>query len=100
MNKKMIFAAIAAIATMSGIVGFNLQKQESSINALTLANIEALSEDESEDGWTEIHESWSEDRNYADYTRHFTYHRIICIAGGPVKDCIENEWTTFYDTKS
>ena len=96
----MIFAVIAAVATVSGIAGFNLQKQESSLNALTLANIEALSKDEAEDGWTEIHESWSEDRHYANYTRHFTYHRINCIEGGPLKDCKEDEWTTFYDTKN
>ena len=100
MNKKMIFAAIVAVATVSGIVGFNLQKQASTLNALALANIEALSKDESEEGWTEIHDSWSEDRHYANIIRHFTYHKIICIAGGPVKDCIENEWITFYDTKN
>ena len=49
MKRKMIFAAIAAIATVSGIAGFNIQNQESKLNALTLANVEALSNDESGD---------------------------------------------------
>ena len=38
MKRKMIFAAIAAIATVSGIAGFNIQNQESKLNDLTLAN--------------------------------------------------------------
>ena len=100
MKRKMIFAAIAVIATVSGIAGFNIHNQESKLNALTLANVEALSNDESGEGWTETHESWSDDRHYADYTRHFTYHKINCTTGGPLKDCKEDEWTTFYDTKS
>lgn len=46
MNKKMIFAAIAAIAVSSGIAYIYTQKQESNLNALTLANVEALSSGE------------------------------------------------------
>lgn len=51
MKRKMIFAAIAAVATVSGIAGFNLQKQESKLNALTLANVEALSRWEFPSTW-------------------------------------------------
>ena len=47
----MIFAAIATIATVSGIAGFNTQNQESKLNALTLANVEALSNDENSSNW-------------------------------------------------
>lgn len=39
----MIFAAIAAVAALSGIAGFNATRNESNISALGLANIEALS---------------------------------------------------------
>lgn len=47
MNKKMFFAAIVAIAVSSGIAGICIQKQESNLSALTLANVEALSNGES-----------------------------------------------------
>lgn len=51
MKRKMIFAAIATIATVSGIAGFNIQNQESKLNALTLANVEALSRWEFPSSW-------------------------------------------------
>ncbi|WP_289299897.1 NVEALA domain-containing protein [Duncaniella muris] len=51
MKRKMIFAAIAVIATVSGIAGFNIHNQESKLNALTLANVEALSNDENSSNW-------------------------------------------------
>lgn len=42
MKKKMIFAAIAAMAITSGYLGYSTLK-ESKINTLAMANIEALS---------------------------------------------------------
>lgn len=54
MKKKMIFAAIVAVATVSGIAGFSLQKQESNLNALTLANVEALSRWEFPSTWNDM----------------------------------------------
>lgn len=49
MKRKLFFVAIAAIAISSGIAGICIQKQESNFNPLTIANVEALSNDESED---------------------------------------------------
>lgn len=42
----MIFAAIAAVGTASGIAGFSMQSKESPLSPLTLANVEALTKDE------------------------------------------------------
>ena len=49
MKKKLMLlsvVAIAAITTVSGLAGFNIQKQESKFNTLTLANVEALTSGE------------------------------------------------------
>lgn len=77
MNKKMILAVIAAIATMSGIAGFNLQKQETNIGALTLANIEALtsSAEESSCHWERKKDGFG-----------CTYHE--CEPGGSGNECL------------
>ena len=50
MKRKMIFAAIVAVAAVSSIVGFNTQ-QGSNVNALTLDNVEALSRWEFPSSW-------------------------------------------------
>lgn len=42
--KKVIFTALFAIATFSGIASYQLFENRESVNALSLANIEALSE--------------------------------------------------------
>lgn len=44
--KKVIFTTIFAIATFSGITSYQLFENRESVNALSLANIEALSEPE------------------------------------------------------
>lgn len=46
--KKKIFTAITVVAAVSGIAGFKAQRHESSFNALALANIEALTDNETE----------------------------------------------------
>jgi len=47
MKRKMIFAAIAVIATLSGIAGFNANFRTNESSDLTLADVEA------EAGWVE-----------------------------------------------
>lgn len=44
MKKGMIFIAIAALACGSGALGYSIQKSTSDLSALTIANIEALTE--------------------------------------------------------
>lgn len=51
MKRKIIFAAIVAVAAVSSIVGFNTQQQGSNVNALTLDNVEALSRWEFPSSW-------------------------------------------------
>lgn len=46
MKKKMIFAAVAAVAIVSGIMGYFSLRNTQSPSALALANIEALSKGE------------------------------------------------------
>lgn len=49
MKKKMFFAALLAVTAASGIAGLVVQRSASNINALVLANIEALSNDNEDD---------------------------------------------------
>lgn len=60
MKKKMIFAAIAVVALISGVTGANLQKGTTNTNSLALANVEALSRFEFPDSWGGM---WNVTRN-------------------------------------
>lgn len=91
MKKKMIFAAIAAVAVISGYMGYSLFGKPQAPSALALVNIEALSgDDENPEGWTSV------TRNHLEIIDHGTYLREIltvitdCIEGGEEKDCSPN----------
>lgn len=96
MKKKMIFAAVAAIALISGVISYSAT-DKTNLNALALANIEALTGDETKEGWTEIHTSYSKDYDYGTFVRHKTFHSITCEEGGPLDSCNPTDWISYVD---
>ena len=95
--KKFFIPAFVAVAAISGAISYFNQSPQHELNALAIANLEAISYPEVPEGWEVVVVEQVSNVDHGTFIREICTRIIDCIEGGEDPDCVPSAETFYYD---